>query len=101
MKEMPLIEKEIWEMNQSQNFEVIAVGREHNVEELTKWKENAHVTFTIVADPKREIYSKYATQYIPRCYLIGKDGLVKYTSSGYDEKEFAQLKMVITAELKQ
>lgn len=100
MIEMPHLEKDVWQANRSANFTVIAVGREHSVEELIKWNETAHLTFTIVGDPKREIYSKYATQSIPRCYVIGKDGFIKYASAGYSEEEFAKLKAFIAAELK-
>jgi peroxiredoxin len=100
MAEMPHIEKDIWATNKSPDLKVIAVGREHTVEELKKWQASSPVTFTLVADPKREIYKKYATQYIPRCYVIGKDGLIKYTSIGFNEEEFEKMKAVIASELK-
>lgn len=100
MAEMPHLEKEIWLASKGPSFALIAVGREHGVEELSKWKDSAKVTFTVLADPKREIYSKYATKYIPRCYVIGKDGVIKYTATGFDSGEFARMKAVIAEEMK-
>ncbi len=100
MAEMPHLEKEIWQPLKSQDLVLLAVGREHGAEELVKWKKSAGLTFTVLADPKREIYGKYATQYIPRCYVIGKDGLIKFASTGFNPEEFAKMKAVITEELK-
>jgi peroxiredoxin len=99
MEEMPLIEKEIWQTRPN-GLVVVGIGREHSVEELAKFKAAKQFTFPLVADPGRGIYGKYATQYIPRCYVVGKDGIIKYASMGYDPAEFARMKAVIAAELK-
>ena len=99
MAEMPLVESQIWRKHQKDGLVVVAVGRQHSVQELATFKEAKHFTFTIVADPKREIYGKYATEYIPRCYVIGKDGSIKYAAMGYDESEFTNMKNLIASEL--
>jgi peroxiredoxin len=99
MAEMPLVENDVWQRYRSTGLVVIGIGREHSVPELAAFKEAKHFTFYIVADPKREIYEKYAKQYIPRCYLIGKDGIIKYAAMGFDQGEFAQMKKLIAAEL--
>jgi len=99
MTEMPVIEREIWQEYRAKGLIVVAIGREHTVEELTKFKSSKPFTFAIVADPKREIYAHYATQYIPRCYLVGKDGTIKFASTGYEPEEFAALKRKIAEEL--
>jgi RNA polymerase sigma factor (sigma-70 family) len=99
MAEMPHVESEIWQKHQKDGLIVVAVGREHTREELAAFKKAKGFTFTIVADPKRKIYRKYATEYIPRCYLIGKDGRIKYAAKGYDESEFAKMKKFIATEL--
>jgi peroxiredoxin len=99
MEEMPLIERDVWQQYQAAGLVVVGIGREHSVQELTKFKAAKHLTFLIVADPKREIYGKYATQYIPRCYLIGKDGVIKYAAMGYNPNDFAKMKKLIAAEL--
>ena len=100
MAEMPVIQRDIWEAYNSAGLVVIGIGREHQLKELTDFSKAKQITFTIVADPKREIYKQYATEYIPRCYVIGKDGVVKFATVGYSTKEFSEMKSVIAAELK-
>ena len=39
--------------------------------------------FDVVADPDRAIYSLYATTYVPRTYLIDKEGYVVYATVEY------------------
>jgi peroxiredoxin len=41
--------------------------------------------------PKREMYGKFASMFIPRTYLIGREGTILYQSVGYDEEEFDRL----------
>ncbi len=99
MQEMPLIEKDVWQQYRPAGLAVIAIGREHGAQELADFKANKHYTFRILGDPNRNIYKKYATEYIPRCYVIGKDGIIKFASTGYQPDEFEKMKAVISAEL--
>jgi len=99
MQEMPHLETELWQARRGEGLVVLAVGREHSVEELAKFKASKHFSFTIVADPKREIFGKYASSMIPRCYLIGKDGIVRLAVTGFDPADFAKLKEAVSAEL--
>jgi peroxiredoxin len=100
MQEMPHIEREVWQKYRNEGLVVVAVGREHSVEELKSFKESKKFSFTILADPKRENYRRFATQYIPRCYVIGKDGVIKYAAVGWTPAEFEKMKGVIEVELK-
>lgn len=45
------------------------------------------------------MYAKYATQYIPRSYVIGRDGTILFQTVGFKEEEFAQLVSAIEKEL--
>jgi peroxiredoxin len=42
----------------------------------------------VAADPERKMYGKFASMFIPRTYLIGREGTILYQSVGYDEDEF-------------
>lgn len=88
MKEMPLVEKEIWQKFKSDNFIVLAVGREHSTEELVKFNKEKGFTFLIAPDPKRSVFSLFAKESIPRTYVIDKNGKIAFQSIGYEEKEF-------------
>jgi hypothetical protein len=51
-------------------------------------------------DPNQSIFKLFASNYIPRNFLIGKDGKIIYLSVGYDEKEFQELISAIDKALK-
>ncbi|RKD87923.1 TlpA family protein disulfide reductase [Mangrovibacterium diazotrophicum] len=100
MKEMPHVQKEIFDKyGKNDNFILLSIGREHSPQEMKDFKEKKAFTFNIIADQNREIYSKFALQYIPRNILIDKDGKILYSSIGFDEEEFAQLVNKIEAQL--
>ena len=54
----------------------------------------------IAPDAKREIYSKYAKQYIPRNYVLNAEGKIIFASTGFQEKELENMIAVIDKEIK-
>jgi peroxiredoxin len=100
MAEMPHLDKEISQKFGSRtDFKLVAIGREHSAAELAKFVKEKNFSLPIAPDPKRDIYGKYATQYIPRNFVIGKDGKIKFSSVGYSEKDFQELIEVIQKEV--
>ncbi|WP_372776610.1 peroxiredoxin family protein [Mangrovibacterium sp.] len=101
LKELAHLDKEIYEKyKDNPNFVLLVFGREHNQSELNDFKNKKAIQFNLLADPKREIYSKYATQFIPRNFIIGKDGKISYSSIGFDEDEFENLLNTLNENLK-
>lgn len=100
MGEMPHVEKEIWQQLKSENLVVLAIGREHSREELIRFNKEKGFTFLIAPDPRREIYSKFATQFIPRNYVIGKNGRIVFQSMGFAPEDFSKMIELIKAQLK-
>jgi len=90
-KEMPHLEKEIWQKYQSKNFSLISIGREHNSDEVKKFKEENKLSFPMAADPNREIYSQFAKAYIPRNFLIDKKGKIVYQERGFNLEKWKKL----------
>jgi peroxiredoxin len=102
LAELPHVQKEILEKYGSRNdFAMIVVGREHQAEELTKFAREKGFSFPIAPDPKREIYSMYAEKFIPRSFVVGKDGKIKATSVGYSEQGFKVVMHAIETRLKE
>jgi len=99
MAEMPHLEKEVWQKFKDKNFALVAIGREHEHKELSDFPRKHQVTFPIAGDPKRKIYSRFATQYIPRNYVIDANGKIAFQSVDYAELEFAKMIEVIRKEL--
>jgi peroxiredoxin len=101
IKELPYIEKDIWaKYKDNENFELIVLGREHAASAMSAFKKKNGYTFNIVADPGREIYSLFAERYIPRNYILNREGKIVYQATGFDDEEFAKLKEAIETELK-
>ncbi len=100
MKELPRIESEIWQKYKSKNFMVVALGRQHTMEEIQKFNQTKGFTFTLAPDPERKIYSKFFKQYIPRNVLVNKEGKIIYQKQGYRDEDTKVLKDMLQKELK-
>jgi peroxiredoxin len=88
-RELPHLQKDVYEKFGSRNnFELLVIGREHTWEELNKFKTEQNFTLPFYPDPKREIFSKYAGQNIPRNFIIDKSGKIVVSSVGFNEEEF-------------
>jgi thiol-disulfide isomerase/thioredoxin len=99
MEEMPHLETDLWRPLKAKGLVLVSVGREHTDAEVKKFQKAKGYSFSFAADPKREVYGKFATQLIPRCIVIGKDGRIKYQSMGFAKDEFPALIRAVTAEL--
>jgi hypothetical protein len=54
----------------------------------------------MAADPERVVYSLFATELIPRTYLIGPDGKACFVTTGFYEGELAELKAEVAEQLR-
>ncbi|MDR2679880.1 MAG: TlpA family protein disulfide reductase [Tannerella sp.] len=76
------------------DFVFIPVSREETREtvrnKMNQLKKDG-IDFPVGIDPDRAVYGLYAKSYIPRNYLIDKNGKVVHALIGYDVKEFAAL----------
>jgi peroxiredoxin len=76
------------------DFVFIPVSREETRETVQKkmaqLKENG-ISFPVGLDPNKKIYDLYAKSYIPRNYVIGKDGKVVYATVGFTPEEFEKM----------
>jgi len=98
--ELPNMQKLIWEKHKSNpNFVLFVFGREEGWEKLIPFKQKKGFTFPILPDVKRDIFSKFATQFIPRNIIIDQTGKIIYQSMGYTEKEFAEMAALIDKNL--
>ena len=99
-KELSRVEKDIIEKFKGQDFVFLPVSRGEKKEVVAAFREKMGYTFPMGLDADSNIYKKYAETYIPRNFLIGKDGKVVKASVGYDEAEFAELIELIEKEIK-
>lgn len=99
--ELPVLQKNVWDKyKNNSNFVLIILGREHNEKEVSEFVKSKNFTMPFAPDPKREIYKLYATQFIPRNVIIGKDGKILFQSKGYTEEDFKQIEELLAQKLK-
>ena len=99
--EMPHLEKDIWQRFKDKNLTVISIGREHSEKEVGTFKKEKDLSFSMAADPDRDIYKRFATKYIPRNYIIDTDGRIAYQAKGYTDEELVAILEVIQKLLKE
>lgn len=91
-KELAEVEKTLWpKFKDNKNFVMLIIGREHNEEQLSKYNETKKFSFPLYPDENKAVYSLFAKNYIPRSYLIDKNGKVVFQSVGFNENEFSEL----------
>ncbi|MDR3250671.1 MAG: TlpA family protein disulfide reductase [Tannerella sp.] len=104
MKEFEVIpDKIIKRFAGNEAFVFIPISREEKRETVEKkvvQLKKKGINFPVGIDPDRSIYSQYAVQFIPRNFLIDKDGKVVLATIGYEEAEFAGLVDMIEKILK-
>ena len=96
--EMPSVEKYLWQGFKDAGVLVVAVGRGHTPAEVAEFQRQNGLTFYFAADPQKIIFGKFATEYIPRCILIGKDGRIKCQTVGFSPDDFRKLVVGVTVE---
>lgn len=91
-KELPHLQTEVYKKHKdNKNFELLIIGREHSWEEVNKFKADNQYIMPFYPDTKREIFSKYATQNIPRNFIIDKNGKIIIASTGFKEEDFNEI----------
>lgn len=93
-KEMPFIEKDIWQKHKSNpNFALIGVDRDEPIETVLGFAEKTGVTYPLALDPGADHFAKYAERKagITRNVLVDKEGKIVMLTRLYNEEEFAAL----------
>lgn len=82
------------ELSKLQEHIIDPYGDRINVLPLSRGEERSVVeeyisrmgyTYAVGLDSDQSIYNKYATNYIPRCFVIDANGKVLYSGVGYDD----------------
>ena len=98
--ELARVEKDIIERFKGQDFVFLPVSRGEKRETVAAFREKMGYSFPMGLDTDGRVYNEYAVTYIPRNFLIDKEGKVVKASVGYDEAEFAELVKLIEETIK-
>lgn len=102
-KEMPFIERDIWQKHKSNpNFALLAIDRDEPLETVIKFAETTGITYPIGLDPNADIFALYADRKagITRNVIIDKKGKIVMLTRLFNEEEFAEMVKVIDNLLK-
>lgn len=98
--EFPLLQKDIYDAIKDNNFRVLAISRGEETDTVKNFIDKYKYTFPVYLDKEAKVYNLFANKYIPRNFVIGKDGKVKWVSTGFKKDEFYEMVNLIKRELK-
>lgn len=100
-KEMPYIEREIWEVKKGEGLKVIGIDRDEPPEIVSKFKNDIGITYPLALDPGGEIFSLYAEKNagVTRNVIIDREGKIIFLTRLFKMDEFNDMKKIIFNEL--
>ncbi len=102
-KEMPHIEKEVWQKHKgNSNFALFGIDLDEPKEKVQQFAQDIPVTYPLLLDPKGTIFYKYAEKGagVTRNVIINKNGKIAYMTRLFKQEEFNEMKKVIEKLLK-
>ncbi len=102
-KEMPFIEKDIWQKHKgNDDFVLLGIDRDEPLDKVEAFAKATGVTYPLGLDPGADIFARYADRKagITRNVLIDRDGKIVMLTRLFDADEFASLVAKIDSLLK-
>lgn len=92
-KEMPHIEKEIWQPYKDKGLVVVGIDRDEPLETVKKFAEETGISYPLALDPEAEIFKLYAEEKagVTRNVLIDREGKIVFLTRLFNEEEFSAL----------
>ena len=90
-EELARVQTDIIDRFAGKPFVFLPVSRGETRETVAAFREKMGYTFPMGLDSARTVYDRYASNFIPRNFLIDRDGKIVLATVGYDEKEFDEL----------
>ena len=78
----------------------LPISRQDSYEQIKACREKRGHSFPMGMDPDRKIYAQFATDIIPRNFIIDRDGKILYAGEGDEETSFQKLILEIEKALK-
>lgn len=97
--ELQRVQAEIIDRFAGREFVFLPISRGEELSTVEEFRIRNGFAFPMGIDPAQTAYDLYATNYIPRNFLIDKQGSIVKISVGYTPEEFDELILAIDNEL--
>ena len=89
-KEMPHLEKEVWQKFKVKDFILIGVDRDEPLDVVQEFTKEIKVTYPMALDPGADIFALFAAREagVTRNIVIDQTGKIVFLTRLFDEKEF-------------
>ncbi len=100
-KEMPHLEKEVWQAYKDQGLMLIGVDLDEPLEKVKQFGEKMKVTYPLALDPGGKIFYQIAAEGagVTRNVVLDKNGKIIFLTRLFDKAEFEEMKQVVAAAL--
>lgn len=98
-EELKRVQSELIDRFAGRGFRFLPISRGEERQIVADFRAKTGHAFAMGLDPDRTIYDLYATNYIPRNYLIDRRGRVVLATVGYEPEEFDALILAVENEL--
>ena len=90
-QELARVQSDVIDRFAGRDFVFLPISRGETHQTVAAFREKTGYAFPMGLDPARTVYDRYASNYIPRNFVIDRKGKVVLTTVGYDEHEFEEL----------
>ncbi|MBN1651827.1 MAG: TlpA family protein disulfide reductase [Bacteroidales bacterium] len=96
-REMPYIEKDIWEKLKDKPFVLIGLDRDEPMETVKSFAEKMEISYPLALDPDADIFGLYADKLsgVTRNVIIDEQGKIIYLTRLFEMEEFNEMTAVI------
>ncbi len=101
-KEMPFIEKEIWQEYKDKGLIIVGVDRDEPLETMKGFSKSVGITYPLAVDKDADIFGLYAQKKagVTRNVIIDKNGKIVFLTRLYNRDEFESMKAKIAELMK-
>lgn len=101
-KEMPHLEKEVWQKFKNEDFILIGIDLKEEEEKVKRFIAQMKVTYPFTIDADGAMFESFTLPKagVTRNIVLDKNGEIIFLSRLYEEKEFNEMIAVIATELK-
>jgi peroxiredoxin len=77
------IQRDVWDRVDHHALRLLVIARGETPDAARDFRRGHGYTFPVAADPSGRVYALYASDYVPRTYLVDTAGVIVYQCTGF------------------